>query len=831
MKQLLTKIFGDESQKFLKSTTKIVEQINALEPEIGQLSDEDFPLETQKLRDQYAAGTTLDEMLPRAFALVREAARRTLNERHYDVQLIGGITLHQGKIAEMRTGEGKTLVATLPAYLNALTGRGVHVVTVNDYLARRDGELMGQVYHFLGLSVGIINDGFNSYLYDPQIESTPEMDEVEQYKVLPELLRPVSKREAYAADITYGTNTQFGFDYLRDNMQQNIDNIVGRGYAYAIVDEVDSVLIDEARVPLIMSAPAEHSDELYKQFASLAKSFVIETDYTIDEKQRAIQITDAGIDKAEKFLNIDNLYTAEHTKLIHHLENAVRAEGLFHNNKEYIVRGGEVLIVDQFTGRILDGRRYNDGLHQALEAKEGVEIKEESRTAASITYQNYFKLYGKISGMTGTGKTSEEEFFKVYGLEVIQIPTHRDVARIDQQDLIYQTRVGKYKALAKRVRELYDKGQPVLIGTVSIEDNEVISSYLKNEGIPHEVLNAKNHDREAEIIAQAGREKSVVVATNMAGRGVDIKLGGVPFNQESYERIKSLGGLYVIGTERHEARRIDNQLRGRSGRQGDPGETQFYVSLEDDLVRVFGGDRVKGMIGKMGLPEDEAIQHSFISKQLESAQAKIEGHHFDGRKNTLSYDDVLSTQRTAIYARRRNILSKDAEYIDGLRAQIVETLSEAEQSHMQEKEQILGSDMWQNIFCQVALSTVDRLWMDHLESMEHARSAVNLRGYAQRDPLVEYKREALRMFKYLEENFIRQVGQIMTHLDTDAILGHTAPVVAASPMAAVVNNTSSNTGKKYGVNERVTIIKGSEEMEIKYKKIDQYLADGWIIKE
>jgi preprotein translocase subunit SecA len=829
MKQLLTKIFGDESSKFLKTTHKIVMEIGALEPEISALADSDFPLETEKLKKQFADGATLDELLPRAFALVREAARRTLNERHYDVQLIGGITLHKGKIAEMRTGEGKTLVATLPAYLNALTGRGVHVVTVNDYLARRDGELMGQVYHFLGLSVGIINDGFQSFIYDPTKEATPEIDAIEQYKVLPEFLRAVSKKEAYAADITYGTNTQFGFDYLRDNMQTNINSIVGRGYAYAIVDEVDSVLIDEARVPLIMSAPAEHNDALYKQFASLAKTFSIDTDYKIDEKQRAIQITDEGINKAEKFLNIDNLYTAEHTKLIHHLENAVRAEGLFHNNKEYIVRGGEVLIVDQFTGRILDGRRYNDGLHQALEAKEGVEIKEESRTAASITYQNYFKLYGKISGMTGTGKTSEEEFYKVYGLEVIQIPTHRDVARIDQQDLIYQTRVGKYKALAKRVRALYDKGQPVLIGTVSIEDNEVISSYLKNEGIPHEVLNAKNHDREAEIIAQAGRVKSVVVATNMAGRGVDIKLGGVPFNQESYEHVKSLGGLYVIGTERHEARRIDNQLRGRSGRQGDPGETQFYVSLEDDLVRVFGGDRVAGMIGKIGLPEDEAIQHSFISKQLESAQAKIEGFHFDGRKNTLSYDDVLSTQRNSVYDRRRKILSGDQEYIASVQDSLLDRLHDDEKSLFQGKQETLGTEMWNNVFLQVILSTLDRLWMDHLDAMEHARSAVNLRGYAQRDPLVEYKREGLQMFRALEENLLNQVAQIMTHLDTDAILGN-AQVVAASPMEQVIRNTGQTNGKKYGVNERVIIVKGSEEMEVKYKKVDQYLADGWTIK-
>ncbi len=767
MKNLLKRLFGDESSNYIKNITPIVASINALESEIALLADSDFAVETMKLKERLVNGETLDQVLPRAFALVREAAKRTLGERHYDVQLMGGIALHQGNIAEMKTGEGKTLVATLPAYLHALMGKGVHIVTVNDYLAKRDGERMGQVYSMLGLTVGIINDGEKSYLYDTTIpEPNSETDEIEQYKVLPEYLKPVSKKQAYQADITYGTNTQFGFDYLRDNMQTSIDGMVQREHYFALVDEVDSVLIDEARVPLIMSSQAEDSSEMYKQFAKLAKQLTKDTDYTIDEKDRAIQLTDIGIDRAEKFLNINDLYTSEHIGLIHHLETAVRAEALFSENKEYIIRDGEVLIVDQFTGRVLDGRRYQDGLHQALEAKAGVSIKPESKTAASITYQNYFKLYTVLSGMTGTAKTSEEEFFKVYGLAVIEIPTHRPIARIDHTDLIFQTARGKYTALARDVKKLYDAGQPVLIGTVSIEHNEIISSFLNNAGIKHEVLNAKNHDREAEIIASAGRKKSVIVATNMAGRGVDIKLGGVPFNQESYDEIKSLGGLFVIGTERHEARRIDNQLRGRAGRQGDPGATQFYVSLEDDLVRVFGGDKVKTMIGKLGIEPDQAIQHSFISNQLENAQTKIEGFHFDNRKHVLSYDDVLSTQRQSIYTRRLQILKQDAVYLETLHSALALLDTDDQLSTVREK---LGNELYERTVCQVALGTIDRLWMNHLDMMDHARNSVNLRAIAQREPLVEYKREGLRMFKLLEENFYAEIYSILIHIDTTAI--------------------------------------------------------------
>lgn len=767
MKNLLKRLFGDESSNYIKNITSIITTINALESEIALLADSDFAVETMKLKERLVNGETLDQLLPRAFALVREAAKRTLGERHYDVQLMGGIALHQGNIAEMKTGEGKTLVATLPAYLHALMGKGVHIVTVNDYLAKRDGERMGQVYTMLGLTVGIINDGEKSYLYDAtQPEPDTNLDAVEQYKVLPEYLKPVSKKQAYQADITYGTNTQFGFDYLRDNMQTSIDGMVQREHYFALVDEVDSVLIDEARVPLIMSSQAEDSSQMYKQFAKLAKQLKPEIDYTIDEKDRAIQLTDAGIDSAEQILGISNLYSSEHIGLIHHLETAVRAEALFAENKEYIIRDGEVLIVDQFTGRVLDGRRYQDGLHQALEAKAGVSIKPESRTAASITYQNYFKLYTVLSGMTGTAKTSEEEFFKVYGLAVIEIPTHRPIARIDHTDLIFQTARGKYTALARDVRKLYDAGQPVLIGTVSIEHNEIISSFLNNAGIKHEVLNAKNHDREAEIIASAGRKKSVIVATNMAGRGVDIKLGGVPFNQESYDEIKALGGLFVIGTERHEARRIDNQLRGRAGRQGDPGATQFYVSLEDDLVRVFGGDKVKIMIGKLGIAPDEAIQHSFISNQLENAQTKIEGFHFDGRKHVLTYDDVLSTQRASIYSRRLMILKRDPEYVTELNTELVQR---DEAGVLPEIRNKLGDETYNQTVCQIALSVIDRLWMNHLDMMDHARNSVNLRAIGQREPLVEYKREGLRMFKLLNENLYIELYNILSHIDIQAI--------------------------------------------------------------
>jgi preprotein translocase subunit SecA len=815
------KLFGNESSRYIKKILPLVEKINALESTTTELPDSAFPVKTQELKSRIADGESLDNILPEAFALVREAARRTRNERHYDVQLMGGIALHQGNVAEMRTGEGKTLVATLPVYLNALAGRGVHVVTVNDYLARRDAEAMGQVYHFLGLSTGVINDQVQ-FLYDPfHGEPNPAEDEAQEYKVFEKYLKPCTKQDAYNADITYGTNVQFGFDYLRDNTEQMVERLSQRGHNFAIIDEVDSVLIDEARVPMILSAPAERADELYKASAQIARQLHKETDYTVDEKLKAIQLTDDGITKVEKLLGVENIYTTANMQLVHHVETAVRAQALFHNNKEYVVRGGEILIVDEFTGRIQEGRRWSDGLHQAIEAKEGVEIKQESRTIASITYQNYFKNYEKISGMTGTGATSREEFNKVYGLDVIEIPTHRPNIRRDLNDLIFQTEDGKFRALARRVKEIHENGQPVLIGTASIEKNELLSAYLTNEGIPHEVLNAKNHEREAEIIANAGRRGSVVIATNMAGRGVDIKLGGVPFDRAKYDEIVQLGGLYVIGTERHEARRIDNQLRGRAGRQGDPGMTQFYVSLEDPLMRIFGGDKVKGMLGTLGVPEDEPVQNGFISRQLESAQEKVEGFHFDARKNILSYDDVLSTQRAVIYGRRKKILHRDQEYLQEILDHVLERASE-ERLAIEQKRIDMGDEKFMETLRGFALYTTDRLWMDHLEMMDNSRNSVNLRGYGQRDPIVEYKREGLKLFRELEENWIAQLTDLVIHMDEQQ--------TATAIPAFIAVPTHKSDGTKFDRNDKIIMIKDGQEKEIKYKKLADELHDGWQIK-
>lgn len=834
MKEWLDKLFGDDSTRFLKTVTATVAQINSLEDSMIALADHDFPTKTAELKKRIADGATLDDIIPEAFALVREASKRTLEMRHFDVQLIGGLALCQGKLAEMKTGEGKTLVATLAAYTNALFGRGVHVVTVNDYLARRDAEQMGQIYHFLGMSVGILNNNNQSFVYNPNPENPdPKTDEAESYKVFEQFLQPVSKKQAYACDITYGTNSEFGFDYLRDNTQTDINNVAQRDRFFALVDEVDSILIDEARVPLILSGPAEDASEIYKTCAAIAKQLVINTDYTVDEKLKAVQITDAGITHVEKLLGIDNLYTAENVKLVHHIETAVRALALFKKDDEYVIRGNEILIVDSFTGRIQDGRRYSDGLHQAIEAKEGVEIKQESRTIASITYQNYFKFYEKLSGMTGTAKTSAEEFGKVYGLEVIQIPTHRPMMRIDNQDLIFTTEQGKFKAIARKVKELHDKGQPVLIGTVSVEKNELLSAYLHGEGIPHEVLNAKNHDREGNIIANAGRKGSVVIATNMAGRGVDIKLGGVPFNEDNYIEVKNLGGLFVIGTERHEARRIDNQLRGRAGRQGDPGETQFYVSLDDNLMRVFGGDSVKNMVGKLGMDEDQPIQHSFISRSLENAQEKIEGFNFDSRKNTLSYDDVLSTQRNSVYGRRNKLMCNDTDYLAELADKIRAKLDDGGQNEFDTKREDLGADVWNETLRRVAMFIIDRLWTDNLDIMDHARASVNLRAYGQREPIVEYKREGLRLFRELEENYLIQVADIMKNLDVAAMQN-------PSPQATQTSNISSQIhaqvpmtktdGTRFERNDKVFVTKGNETKEIKYKNLDKALHEGWEIK-
>lgn len=824
MKGLLKTIFGDETKKYLKSIQPLVKKINDIEPSLTDLPNEAFPQKTAELKARLEKGETVDDILPEAFALVREAAKRMRGERHYDVQLIGGIVLHQGKIAEMRTGEGKTLVATLPAYLNALTGKGVHVVTVNDYLARRDAQWMGQVYAFLGLTVGVVNDNNQSYVYDAShVEQSKAQDavndEISSFKVIYEYLRPCTKKEAYAADITYGTNSQFGFDYLRDNTVYDPSQLSQREHAYAIIDEVDSILIDEARIPLILSSQSDTPAELYTTFAKIARSMETDVDFTVDEKMRAISLTESGIVKAERMLNIDNLYTDTSIMLVHHLESAIRAKALFLRDRDYVLRDGEVVIVDPFTGRMQEGRRYSDGLHQAIEAKEGVQIKAESRTIASITYQNYFKFYKKYAGMTGTGKTSEEEFYKVYGLEVIEIPTHRPVARKDNTDLIFQTEQGKFKALAKKVKEIHEKGQPILIGTISIEKNELLSAYLTQEGVPHQMLNAKNHEREGEIIAQGGRKGSVVIATNMAGRGVDIKLGGVPVNKELEAEIKELGGLYVIGTERHDARRIDNQLRGRAGRQGDPGETQFYVSLEDPLMKVFGGDRVKGLIGKLGLAEDEAIKNSFISNSLEKAQEKIEGFNFDARKHVLSYDDVMSHHRNLVYSRRREILFGNAQAITNALNEVEAVMSNGA-AVIKEKQAALGDEKFIDIIRPIMLQLTDLLWMEHLEVMDATRQSVNLRSYGQREPLVEYKRESLRLFREMEQAWNERLANFIININPNDYSDEARSQRRSGEMPVVI-------GMKMGRNDKVTITKDGATEEIKFKNLEKYLEDGW----
>ncbi len=754
--QIFKKIFGDESTKAIKTMTPVVERINELESEIEGLSDESLKGKTESLKKRLADGEELDDILPEAFALVRESAKRTLSQRHYDVQLFGGIVLHQGGIAEMMTGEGKTLVATLPIYLNALTGKGVHVITVNDYLSRRDAVWMGQIYALLGLSVGVINSGPESYLYDSgHQEADKERDELGVYKIKYEFLRECTRKEAYNADITYGTNNEFGFDYLRDNIAYSKEALVQRlpedgGHNFAIVDEIDSILIDEARTPLIISAPGEESEDLYAKFAKIASVMKDTEDYVVDEKLKAVSITDAGITKAEKTLGVDNIYTEKGIKYVHHLETAIRAMAIFKKDKEYVVRDGEVVIVDEFTGRLQPGRRWSQGLHQAVEAKEGVSVQKESRTIASITFQNYFRSYKKLAGMTGTASTSSEEFHKVYSLNVITIPTNKKSKRIDRNDLIFQTNQGKLSAIAKKVKELNKKGQPVLICTVSIENNEKVSRFLLAEGVSHEMLNAKNHEREGQIIAQAGREGAVTIATNMAGRGVDIKLGGMPQSTECYEKIKNLGGLFVLGTERHEARRIDNQLRGRSGRQGDSGETQFFVSLEDKLMRVFASDIIKKMMGRFGISEDQPIENKLITRSLESAQTKIEGMHFDSRKHILDYDNVMNHQREYIYSRRRDLLLGGHELVGGFLSEVAGD-NEDNKKIIEDKKNTLEETVFYEVARRVALQTMDMFWMDHLDAMDYLRSSVGLRAYGQRDPLVEYKQEGLRLFKEMKE--------------------------------------------------------------------------------
>lgn len=763
---ILEKILGNENDRQVKKWRPIVNKINAFEPAMKELSDDLFISKTQEFKESLANGSTLENILPEAFALVREASVRTFNIRPYDVQMIGGIALNNGDIAEMRTGEGKTNMATLPAYLNALEGEGVHIITVNDYLSRRDAVWMGPVFATLGISVAVVNSENKSYIYDAshKDKETENEGEISSFKVQYEFLRPCSRKEAYACDITYGTNNEFGFDFLRDNLANNIGEVVQRSHHYAIVDEVDSILIDESRTPLIISSAAEDSEDLYYTFADIAKSLKLGDDYAVDEKLRAISLTDAGITRAEDLLGIKDIYTQKGIKYVHHLETAVKARALYENNKDYVVKDGEVIIVDAFTGRMQPGRRWSEGLHQAIEAKEGVKIEKETRAVASITFQNYFRFYKKLSGMTGTAETSKEEFFKVYGLNVVVVPTHKDINRTDSNDLIYQTEKSKLLAVAAKVKELHTKGQPVLIGTVSIEKNELLSAYLTQAGVPHTILNAKNHEREGEIIANAGKLGAVTVATNMAGRGVDIKLGGVPFKFEAYEEVKALGGLFVLGTERHEARRIDNQLRGRSGRQGDPGETQFYVSLEDDLMRIFGSDRLKSMMGKLGIPEDQPVENRFISNAIESAQAKIEGFHFDSRKHTLEYDNVMNHQRNVIYSRRRAMLSGDYEKIQAFLDDLVvdhPKLTEV----IKEKFNVVGEAVFMETVRRIILYITDNLWVEHLETMEYTRSSVNLRAYGQREPLIEYKKEGLRLFKEMEIVFRDQVSSLISTMN------------------------------------------------------------------
>jgi len=800
---ILTKLFGISGEADLKKLLPIAEEINSLEPDFEKLSREDLKNKTKEFRKRITDGESLDDLMPEAFAAAREASKRTLGQRHYDVQLMGGIVLHQGKISEMKTGEGKTLVATLPAYLNAISGEGVHVVTVNDYLSRRDAVWMGEIYNALGLQTGVLNHEA-SFLYDPTHEANKEedreRDQLGSFKVVHEFLRPVSRREAYLADITYGTNNEYGFDFLRDNMAYAESQVVQRGHNFAIVDEVDSILIDEARTPLIISMPDAESGELYKIFSKIVPRLKKEEDYNVDEKQKASTLTEAGIEKIESILGIKDLYTERGMRYVHHLEQALRAQALFERDRDYVVKSGEVIIVDEFTGRLMPGRRWSDGLHQAIEAKEGVRVQQESRTLATITFQNYFRLYKKLSGMTGTASTSAEEFHKVYNLEAAEIPTNRPMVRLDRGDKVFQNESGKFKAVAREVKERHEKGQPVLIGTVSIEKNERLSAILKREGVPHELLNAKNHEQEAEIIAQAGGIGRVTLATNIAGRGVDIILGGNPPDPEGAERVRSSGGLYVLGTERHEARRIDNQLRGRSGRQGDPGESQFFVSLEDDLMRIFGSEKIKNMMGSFGIPEDEPLEHKLVSNAIESAQGKIEGLNFDARKHLLEYDDVMNKQRKSVYERRKKVLyGSDDEFKEIYKTYLSEEVTD---EILAKKEEEL-KDSFLPTLRTYLLRTIDLLWMEHLELMEYTRSSVRLRAYGQRDPLVEYKNEAIRLFRELEGTMSTNFSNSILHLGEHTHPGerkHEIQIIASS---ANKNEPGRNdpcpcgSGKKY----------------------------------
>ena len=782
----LSKIFGDPQKKILKRLRKQVDVINGLNDKYEKMSDKELRVQTDELKKRLSKkNVTLDTILPDAFAVSREAAKRVIGERPYDVQLIGGMVLHEGNVAEMKTGEGKTLVATLPTYLNALEGKGVHVVTVNDYLAQRDAGWMGQVYDFLGLTTGvIINEA--SFVYDKDYDNEHH-DDPRMRK-----LRPVSRKEAYAADITYGTNNEFGFDYLRDNMVNDVDLLRQRELNFAIVDEVDSILIDEARTPLIISAPAAENPDNYYTFAKIAAKLVPE-DYVLDEKRRSVALTDEGVEKVQKLLGIKNLYTPDHVRSVYHMDQALRAQTLFKRDKDYVVTNdGEVIIVDEHTGRLMQGRRYNEGLHQAIEAKEGVPVLEESMTLATISFQNYFRLYNKLSGMTGTAFTEAEEFQQIYSLDVIQIPPNKPVIREDKEDLIFKTEKAKLKAVAEAIKDYHKQGRPVLVGSGSIEKNEQIAKYLEKEGIKFEILNAKNNEREAAIVAKAGEKGAITLATNIAGRGTDIKLG---------EGVKELGGLVVIGSERHESRRIDNQLRGRGGRQGDPGETQFYVSTEDDLMRIFQGERIASLMDRLGVDDDTPIRTRAVSKTLEAAQKRVEGYNFDTRKNVVQYDNVINRHRRVVYVMRRRILEGDnikpeierllrakvhelttlpsknnPKFVDDFsvifpvdkekiekvgkekkdRLRYEKALELAEEAYA-EKEREIGADDLRGVEREVYMAVLDTLWMQHLENMQHLREGIHWRSVGQRDPLVEYRSESQKLFESLQANLRDEV--------------------------------------------------------------------------
>ena len=797
--KVLTKIFGDPQARLLKGLQKKVTAINALSDKYKQMSKTELKKQTAVLKEKLQEkGTTLDTILPEAFALVREASDRVLGMRHFDVQLIGGMTLHDGNVAEMKTGEGKTLVATLPVYLNALEGKGVHVVTVNDYLAQRDASWMGGVYHFLGLSTGvIINEA--SFIYDPEYDNEAHDDARMKH------LRPATRKEAYAADVTYGTNNEFGFDYLRDNMVNEVDLLRQRDLNFAIVDEVDSILIDEARTPLIISAPAAENPDSYYQFAKIAAKLVPE-DYIMDEKHRTVALTDEGTEKIQKMLGINNLYSPDYVRSVYHLDQSLRAQTLFKRDKDYVVTGdGEVIIVDEFTGRLMQGRRYNEGLHQAIEAKEGVSVLQESMTLATVSFQNYFRLYKKLSGMTGTAFTEAEEFQQIYSLDVIQIPSNRPIARIDGQDLIFKTEKAKLKAVAEAIKEYHAAGRPVLVGSASIAKNELIASYLDEAGLPYELLNAKNNEREAAIIEKAGEKGAITLATNIAGRGTDIKLG---------KGVVELGGLIVIGSERHESRRIDNQLRGRGGRQGDPGETQFYVSTEDDLMRIFQGERIASLMERLGVSEDTPIQNKAVSKTLEAAQKRVEGFNFDTRKNVVQYDNVINRHRKFVYSVRRKILEggdikpemerliesktrelvalpiknnkhfvEDFEAIFPISDEKIKAIGnekkdkerlEFAQREVSElyvdKEIELETEVLRKVEREVYLQVLDTLWMQHLENMQHLREGIHWRSVGQRDPLVEYRSESQKLFDSLQATLRDEVLRAVMHVrKTDVI--------------------------------------------------------------